>query len=193
VAAIRATAPDLAEARTTRGAVDWLLVIGCCLLGGYAAVLAFFFLPLYAGSVPVPVSALLLAGLIWLLPATCFRLTGSLLAAAAPAISVFVVLLVLLAWPRSLNAGAPLQVYLAQWRLFLLLGAVALAGAARLGLLWGDVVAARVRAEQTAAGTTNGMTNGMTNRDTVDGSSPPGGPDAPKIGPAGDTEGAENA
>lgn len=149
--ASRVIAPDPGGAHTRRGAVDRLLVAGCCLLGGYAALLAFFYLPLYAGSVPLPISALLLAGLVWLLPTVCFRLTGSLLAAAAPAISIFIVLLVLLVWPRSLNAGFPLQVYLAPWRLFLLLGAVALAGAARLGLLWGDVVAARVRNERTPA------------------------------------------
>ncbi len=121
---------------------------GSCLVGGYAALLAFFFLPLYVGSFPLPVSALLLAGLTWLLPRVAYRLTGSLAAAAAPAVSVFVVLLVLLIWPAGFNAGRPIQIHLAQWRIFLLLGSVALAGAAALGLLWGDKIAAQVRREQ---------------------------------------------
>ncbi|WP_051267672.1 hypothetical protein [Nakamurella lactea] len=141
------SAPPLREPRRP-GAVDRLLVAGSCLVGGYAALLAFFFLPLYVGSFPLPVSALLLAGLTWLLPRVAYRLTGSLAAAAAPAVSVFVVLLVLLIWPAGFNAGRPIQIHLAQWRIFLLLGSVALAGAAALGLLWGDKIAAQVRREQ---------------------------------------------
>lgn len=102
---------------------------------------------------PLPISALLPAALAWLLPRFCFRLTGSLLAAAAPAVVIFAVELALLALPRGANAGLTLQVVLAQWRVFVLLGAVALAGAASLGLLWGDKLAARVRerAEPAAA------------------------------------------
>jgi hypothetical protein len=140
--------PQSPGRRSRRPIIDGALVVGCCLVGGYAAVLGFFFLPSYAGAVPLPLSALLPAALAWLLPRICFRLTGSLLAAAAPALVTFAVLLVLLVLPRSANAGMALQVGLAQWRVFVLLGAVALAGAASLGLLWGDKLAAQVRRER---------------------------------------------
>lgn len=112
--------------------------------------MAFFYLPLYIGRLPFPVTILGIGWLCWVLPRVVHRLTRSLPAAVAPVGVIFVVTAVLLLLPNPLNTQLPIRVLLAQWRLFALLGIIALAGAGSLGLLWGDAVARRVHGTDAA-------------------------------------------
>lgn len=134
-------------------------MVGICLFGAFAAVMAFFYLPLYLGWLPFPVTILGIGWLCWALPRVVHRLTWSLPAAFAPVLVIFVVTAVLLILPNQLN-GLPLRVALGQWRVFLLLGAIALAGAVALGLLWGDAVARRVHGTDATAAAGPGDTDG---------------------------------
>ncbi|MGI8418459.1 MAG: hypothetical protein ACR2P2_20130 [Nakamurella sp.] len=127
------------------------MAVGVCLFGAFAAVMAFFYLPLYLGRLPFPVTILGIGWLCWAAPRLVHRLTWSLPAAFAPVLVIFVVTAVLLILPNQLN-GLPLRVFrYAQWRVFALLGAISLAGAASLALLWGDAVARRVRGTDATA------------------------------------------
>ncbi len=127
-------------------------MVGVCLFGAFAAVMAFFYLPLYLGWLPLPVAILGIGWLCWASPRVVHRLTGSLPAAFAPVLVIFAVTAVLLILPNQLDRQRPLRVFLyAQWRVFALLGAIALAGAAALGLLWGDAVARRVHGTDATA------------------------------------------
>jgi len=126
-------------------------VAAICLFGGFAAVTAFFYLPWHWGSVPLPLSIAALGCLCWWLPRVCARLTGSMVAAAAPAVTIFLVVLVLMVLPNALYQ-LPLRVVLAQWRSYLLLAVVSLGAATSIALLWGDKLAAEIRSRGTTPG-----------------------------------------
>ena len=119
---------------------DWLIVAWFALIAAFAGVIGFFLLPMWIGSVPFPVGIVVAAAATALLPWPCYRLTGSLLAAAAPVVAWFVATVALLLVPNSVYRGAPPRIILPgyEWRLYLLLGLGTLAGAASLGLIWGD-------------------------------------------------------
>ncbi|WP_205843901.1 hypothetical protein [Nakamurella deserti] len=126
-------------ARLDRVIVGWLTLL--VVIGTLYAVL---FLPLYLGVVPVPVSALLGAGVVFLAIRLSYRLTGSMLAALAPALG-WLVAAVYLSFSRTL--GYPLVI--GDWRATLLLGVGALAAAVGVGLSWGAhqlAMVARTRA-----------------------------------------------
>jgi hypothetical protein len=127
--------------------VDWILVALITLLTAWAAVLGIAFLPLYLGSVPFPVSALLGVGAMILGPRACYALTGSMPAALAPVVSWFGVS-VALVLSRNALINLPVTVYQAQWRVMVLLGLGSLAAAATVGLIWGDRLRERIAAER---------------------------------------------
>lgn len=123
--------------RATGGWAGWALTGLLAVVAALAALLSFFHLPWYLGSVPLPVSLLLVAFGCWALPRAAYAVTGSLLAAALPVLVAFVLTAVLLVLPSGLYL-APLRTDQNSWRNYLLLGAVALAGAVSLSLLWAE-------------------------------------------------------
>jgi len=133
------------------GFVDWALVVLITVLAAATAVLSLFFLPLYIGSWPFPISALLGVGAMILAPRACYRLTGSVVAAALPVIAWFAVSVWFVLTRNSMMPGVPLTVIAGQWRVMLLLGLGSLAAAATLGLIWGDRLRDRIAAERAAA------------------------------------------
>ena len=78
-------------------------------LGVAAGVVGFFFLPLWIGSFPLPVSVLVAVAATGLLPRVCYRLTGSMAAAVAPVAAWFVTTLVLYLVPNPTYAR-PLRI-----------------------------------------------------------------------------------
>lgn len=124
--------------------VDWLLVVLITLLAAFIAVIGLAFLPLYAGSVPLPISASLGVGAMILGPRACYRLTGSLAAAVAPVLAWFAVSVWVVLKHNSVMPMVPLTVVSGQWRVMLLLGLGSLAAAATIGLIWADRVRARL-------------------------------------------------
>ena len=98
---------------------------------------AVFFLPLYFGSVPVPISALGAAVMLYVCPRALFRLTGRLWAAALPAVVWLVITAWLALWRNTLY---PLPVAVGDWRITVLFGLGAVAAALSIGLCWGDTM-----------------------------------------------------
>ncbi|HEY5877280.1 MAG TPA: hypothetical protein VIU11_00115 [Nakamurella sp.] len=123
--------------------VDWLLVALITLLTGWTALVGLAFLPWHIGPVPMPVSALLGVGAMILAPRTCYRLTGSLVAAWLPVASWFITSVWLVLLRNPMMQGQPVSVAQGQWRVMLLLGFGSLAAAATLTLLWADRTRAR--------------------------------------------------
>ena len=118
------------------------------------------FLPLYLGSVPFPISALLPVAAMILAPRACYRLTRSLLAALLPVAAWFgVTVWLVLARNTLIGAtdtagnlvGLPISVGNGQWRVMVLLGLGSLAAAATIGLIWGDRLRDRLTAQRAAA------------------------------------------
>lgn len=145
-----APAEEPGPAEHIPGAIDWVLVAAITLLSAWAAVIGLAFLPLYVGSVPLPISSLLGVAAMILAPRTCYRLTGSMLAALLPVIAWFgVSVWVVLSYNRLLPT-VPLTVIAGQWRVMVMLGLGALAAAATVGLIWGDRLKDRVAAEHSA-------------------------------------------
>ncbi len=130
--------------------VDWLLVGLISLLAGFVALLGLAFLPLYIGSVPVPISALLGVAAMIVAPRACYRLTGSPAAAAAPVAVWFAVSVWIVLSYNSLLPRVPLTVIQGQWRVMVLLGLGALAAAATIGLIWGERLKLRIAADRQA-------------------------------------------
>ena len=120
--------------------VDWVLAAVLAVLTVASAGYAVFFLPSYAGVVPVPLSALLGAGIVVATVRTNFALTRSMLGAALPALGWFAVTVTLGSW-RTLGYGLVLQ----DWRAFVLFGIGSLAAAGSLAWCWADRVAALAR------------------------------------------------
>lgn len=142
-------------------AADWALVVGMSLFGVFVTILTFFHLPAYIGTIPLPVSILVLAGFTWLLPRTAYRLTGRIAAAAALALVIVATVVVLVSWSNTPLYQLPLRVISIDrttntagedWRTYVLLGAVALTAAGTLALLWSERVSA---ATATVTGTTS--------------------------------------
>jgi len=130
--------PSGADATGQRTWVDLLLVVWLTLIGAAVGVVAFFFLPLWLGSVPFPISAVLVGVACWFLPRLVYPLTRSVGLSAAPVVAWFVVTIVLYFLPNPTYA-VPLRIYAyAPWRMLVLVGLGALAGAASIGLLWGE-------------------------------------------------------
>jgi len=145
---------DLAGAETiaARGTLlDWLLVVLITLVAGGTAVLGIAFLPLYLGSIPFPISALLGVAAMILAPRACYRLTGSLVAALLPVAAWFAVSVWLVLARNSLMGGLPVTVINGQWRVMVLLGLGSLAAAATVGLIWGDRLRDKIAAQRAAA------------------------------------------
>ncbi len=142
-----------APAPARGGWLDWLLVAGITALCGWVGLMAMFYLPLYAGPVPLPISVLLGVAAMIIGPRTAYRLTGSLVAALLPVLAWFGVTVWMTLNRNDVMPTAPLTVTSGQWRVMLLLGLGALAAAATIGLIWGDRLRDRIRREQAAAGT----------------------------------------
>jgi hypothetical protein len=152
--------PSPTAASAPGAPVDWLLVAWITLLAAGTAVIGMAFLPLYIGSIPLPISALLGVAAMILAPRACYRLTGSLIAALLPVAAWFAVSVWLVLARNSLigatdTAGAlvglPVSVSTGQWRVMVLLGLGSLAAAATVGLIWGDRLRDRLAAERAAA------------------------------------------
>ncbi len=119
--------------RTGPDRLDWVIVGWLTLLSLLSTVFAVFFLPQYVGVVPVPVSALAGAAVVFLCTRLSYRLTGSMLAAMAPAVG-WLVAAVYLSFSRTLGYA----LVIGDWRATLLLGVGALAAALGVGLSWGS-------------------------------------------------------
>ncbi len=142
--------------RSAPDAADWLLVVLISVLAGFVALVGLAFLPLYIGSVPFPISALLGVGAMILGPRACYRLTGSLAAAVAPVLVWFAVSVWFVLKYNSVMPTLPLTVIRGQWRVMLLLGFGSLAAAATVGLLWADRLRDRLTAQRTAGQSVSG-------------------------------------
>ena len=120
--------PDVSTrgGRWSVAAWDALLTVGITVLG-------LFFLPLRWGTVPFPVSALVVAAALVVLPRAGHRLTGSIVVASVPAVVWFVVTVVLTVYRNALWPALP--VVILDWRVLLFLGLGALATALTLGAL----------------------------------------------------------
>ena len=128
--------------------VDWLLVGLISALTGFIALLGLAFLPLYVGSVPLPISVLLGIAAMIVAPRVCYRLTGSLAAAVAPVLVWFAVSVWFVLKYNRLLPMLPLTVVQGQWRVMLLLGLGSLAAAATIGLIWADRLKVRMTGQQ---------------------------------------------
>lgn len=124
-------------------AVDWLLVAFVTLLSAGTALVGVAYLPWHLGSVPMPVSALLGVGAMILAPRACYRLTGSMAAAALPVVVWFGVTVWLVLQRNPMMLSQALSVVQGQWRVMVLLGLGSLAAAATLTLLWAERTQAR--------------------------------------------------
>jgi hypothetical protein len=132
--------------------VDWLLVAFVTVLSAFTALIGVAYLPWYLGAVPMPVSALLGVGAMILAPRACYRLTGSMLAAAAPVAAWFGVTVWLVLQRNPMMLSQALSVVQGQWRVMVLLGLGSLAAAATLTLLWAERTQARYARVDATAG-----------------------------------------
>ncbi len=123
-----------------------LLVALLSALMAVVAVFAVLFLPAYVGTVPVPVSAVLAAATCYATVRLCFTLTGSVLAAAAPAA---VWLLVTIVLGTSSTLGYPLVI--GDWRALLLFGLGAVAGSLALAKCWATSLASTASTASTGS------------------------------------------
>ena len=97
---------------------------------------------------PFPISAVAVGVACWYLPRLVYPLTRSVALSAAPVVAWFVVTVVLYFLPNPTYA-APLRIYAyAPWRMLLLIGLGALAGAASIGLIWGEHLRAKYPASR---------------------------------------------
>lgn len=103
------------------------------LLTGLITLLGVCFLPLRWGAFPFPVSALVVAAALVMLPRTGYRVTGSIGVASVPAVVWFVVTVVLTSHRNALWPALP--VVILDWRILLFLGLGGLATALTLGAL----------------------------------------------------------
>ncbi len=109
------------------------VAVGASLLAAWSAAVVVFFLPLRLGPVPVPVSVLVAAGVLFLVPRGCYALTSSLVASAAPVVVWAAVTLGLVFYRNPLYRQLPLGVW--DWRLLLLLGVAGLTATVALSSL----------------------------------------------------------
>lgn len=121
-----------APPRTAPEALDWIIVGWLTVLVVVSTAVAVFFLPSYVGTVPVPVSALVGAAVVFVAIRLSYRLTGSMLAAFAPAVG-WLAAAVYLSFSRTLGYA----LVIGDWRATALLGVGALAAAMGVGLSWG--------------------------------------------------------
>lgn len=130
-----------------------LVVIGLVLVAALAAALGFLHLAWRWGTVPVPVSPIVLAALVWLLARMAFELTVAVWTAALPWAGCLVVV-VFLYFAGNPGFSLPLRVVTMNYqtnqatdgdlRGLLLLGVLVLTAAVQLALLWATSVSARV-------------------------------------------------
>jgi hypothetical protein len=146
--------------RTAADGLDRVIVAWLTLLVLISTVFAVLFLPMYIGTVPLPVSALAGAVVVYAGIRLSYRLTGSMLAAFAPALG-WLVAAVYLSFSRTL--GYPLVI--GDWRATLLLGVGALGAAMGVGLSWGTHQLALVAASRSGASAVPGVTP---DRDSAD-------------------------
>jgi hypothetical protein len=138
------TAAEPAPAPDRATAADWVLVVLVCVLSAVVAVFGVFFLPAYAGSLPVPAVVVVTSAALAVLPRVSFRLTrGRMAAALAPVVMFFLVTIGLYLTTNPLYRGA--AVTWQGWQFYLLVGLGAIVAAASLGLLWSEQVEAEMR------------------------------------------------
>lgn len=135
---------------------DWAIVIWIILLAAATALVGTAFLPLYVGSIPLPISVLLGPIVLWWAPRAVHRLTGSVFAAVLPAAAWLITAGWLSIARNGILPGQPYAVHDGQWRVMLLLGLGALTGAAALSLIWGEHVRRQVAASAPARGEAGG-------------------------------------
>jgi len=121
--------------RTSRGgrSAAALTALLTALITGLITLLGVCFLPLRWGAFPFPVSALVVAAALVVLPRTGYRVTGSIGVASVPAVVWFVVTVVLTSHRNALWPALP--VVILDWRILLFLGLGGLATALTLGAL----------------------------------------------------------
>jgi hypothetical protein len=124
--------------------LDWVLVVLLALLSGVIAVFGVFFLPVYAGSTPLPLVIVAVGIGLAVIPRVGYRLTGQLFAAFLPVMVWFAVTVGLFLATNGLYLGVP--VAWQGWQFALLVGVGALSAAASVGLLWGDHLRAQIHA-----------------------------------------------
>lgn len=112
--------------------LDWVVVAWLTLLSLLTTVFAVFFLPQYVGVVPLPISVVPAALVVFVSIRLGYRLTGSMLAAFAQAVA-WLVAAVYLSFSRTFGYA----LVIGDWRATLFLGVGALAAALGVGLCWG--------------------------------------------------------
>jgi hypothetical protein len=122
---------------------DLALVVLLTFLTVLVAGFAIFFLPMWAGTVALPVSSLVGAVVVFVNVRLCFRLRNSMAAALAPALAWFLTTLTL---ATSTTLGYPLMRQ--DWRFLLLFGIGTLAASTAVATSWGH----RALAGRPAAG-----------------------------------------
>ncbi|AZI57454.1 hypothetical protein EH165_04040 [Nakamurella antarctica] len=131
------SAPAASRSAPSRAA-GILLALFLALLSGATALFGVFFLPWYWAGIPLPITALLGAGVIFWSIRSAYASTESLLLATLPFASWLLV-----SWwlSRTVTLGYPVLPGTVggaiQWRSVILLGAGVLAGAVALGGSWG--------------------------------------------------------
>lgn len=142
--------------RTGPAALDWIVVAWLTVLVLVTTVFAVFFLPQYVGVVPVPISVVPAALVVFAAIRLSYRLTGSMLAAFAPAVA-WLVAAVYLSFSRTFGYA----LVIGDWRATLLLGVGALAAAVGVGLCWGSHQLALVgQARDSGSSGVPGVTSG---------------------------------
>lgn len=114
---------------------DWLLVALLCVLAAVVGVFGVFFLPTYAGAVPVPAVVVVAVAALLVLPRVAYLLTRRMAAAMAPAVVWFVVTIGLYLTTNALYQQVPVA-FRSGWQFYLLVGAGAIAAATSIGLVW---------------------------------------------------------
>ncbi len=112
--------------------LNWVVVSWLTLLVALTTMFAVFFLPLYVGSVPLPISVAPAALVVFTAIRLSYRLTGSMRAAFAPAVA-WLVTAMYLSFSRTFNYA----LVIGDWRATLLLGIGAVAAASGVALCWG--------------------------------------------------------
>lgn len=129
------TGAAVAPARSGPGVLDWMLVSLLTALSGVIGLFGILFLPFYVRAIPMPVVVVPVGLALAALPRMTYRLTESMVAAAAPPVLWFAVVASLNLTENALYRGLPLA--WRGWQFLLLLGVGLLASACSVGLLWG--------------------------------------------------------
>ena len=156
---------------TNRSPLDWIIVGVISALAGVVGLYGVFFLPVFVGSLPLPLVIIPVGLVVMVLPRLTYRLTGRMVAAALPVVVWFLVTVWLYVDTNSLFTNAPIA-WRGGWQFMTLLGVGVLGAAASVGTLWGDHLRAQILARSGARTGLGGVGSGNVTADGVQ--RPPG-------------------